>query len=168
MVTSVSEAVDILTSTSPFVIFQRLVRGEYTNRRKTLESKNALFGFNKQAICVTSTMDSRLKIVTLDILQRKVVDQVLPSMLEHSEMLDKVSVLHGDDYDQELIIILKTLSRNVYIWKMSHGTTKHDVRMIDPSFVSRSGMFQEVSCLRKLSADGKRQYVLVSALIRHL
>ena len=161
LMSSVSDAIEVLASTSPLVVFQRLVRGEYTNRRKTLESKNALFGFNKQAVCITA-IHNKLKIVTLDFLQRKVVDHVVPSMPDNlDETVDKVSVLHGDDYDQELIIVMKTASRNLYVWCMSHGMTQNEVRIINPAFVSRSRKFKAVASLRTPSSEGKRQYALV-------
>ena len=166
LVASVSEAMGVLTSTSPFLVFQRLLRGEYTNRRNTLESKNALFGFNKQAVCVT-VIENRLKIVTLDILQRKVVDHVAPLLPDDAnETVDKVSVLHGDEYDQELIIVLKSLSRNLYIWSMPHGMARNGFRVINPVFVSRSGKFKAVASLRALSLEGKRQYALVITFFR--
>ena len=160
-VITASNAIEVLMSTSPLIVFQKLIHGEYTDRRKTLESKNTLFGFNKQAVCITA-VNHQLKVVTLDILKRKPVDFVVPLTPGLSgEIIDRVSVLHGDDYDQELLIVMKTSSRNLYIWSMPHGVPHGGVRYIDPSFVSYSGQFKAVASVHALSSDGKRQYALV-------
>jgi hypothetical protein len=153
-------ALPVLLSTSPVTVFRNLINGAYSSRRAS--DRDEIFGFNIQAMCVTEVRPGALKVVTLDMSQRRVVDALLPFLPAELEgHLETVLLLHGDQVDRELILLARTSKGQAAIWTFSHSSGSAGTRSVSPARVFTSSKLKTVGDLGKETPSGLRIYALV-------